>query len=435
MGHLVGKDVFRKLGRKIDGLETRAPWNERLHAVLKELYSAEEADVVVKMPYGLSTFERLERVTGYEKSGLRKILDSLTSKGLVMDLWMHEAYHYMPSPMVIGIFEFTMMRMGPNLNSKVWAGLLHEYIDGSFHAANLGKGNRFPLMRALPHEDAVMPAEYVEILDYEKASSLIAASDKFAIGLCSCRHEMTHLGEKECDAPLDTCSQFGHAADMMIRHNLSREVTRSEMKDNFARSKEMGLVMSADNVQKNMKFVCHCCKCCCNVLLAISKYGYPNGLVTSSFIAGISDETCAGCGKCARACPINAITMVPAEHQETKRKEDAKIDTAICLGCGVCALQCPKGACTLTKRTQRIIHPETTFERVILASLENGTLQNQIFDDPNRIDQKFMRAFVGAFLRLPPVKKALLSDRMRSGFLNAMKDGVRKQGKEWVLEL
>ena len=37
MGHLVGKDVFRELGRKIDSLETRAPWNERLHAILKEL--------------------------------------------------------------------------------------------------------------------------------------------------------------------------------------------------------------------------------------------------------------------------------------------------------------------------------------------------------------------------------------------------------------
>jgi hypothetical protein len=46
-----------------------------------------------------------------------------------------------------------------------------------------------------------------------------------------------------------------------------------------------------------------------------------------------------------------------------------------------------------------------------------------------------MRAFVGAFLKLPPVKKALLSDRLRSSFLNAMKDGVRRQGKEWVLDL
>jgi hypothetical protein len=33
------------------------------------------------------------------------------------------------------------------------------------------------------------------------------------------------------------------------------------------------------------------------------------------------------------------------------------------------------------------------------------------------------------------VKKALMSDKLRSGFLNAMKDGVRKQGKGWILEI
>ena len=115
---LVGKDIFRKLGKKIDGLETRVPWNDKLHAILKTLYSEREADVVVKMPYGLSSFEQLEKATGYEKSELRRIIDGLTSKGLVMDLWLNGKYHYAPSPMVVGIFEFTMMRMGPNADSK-----------------------------------------------------------------------------------------------------------------------------------------------------------------------------------------------------------------------------------------------------------------------------------------------------------------------------
>jgi Fe-S-cluster-containing hydrogenase component 2 len=329
------------------------------------------------------------------------------------------------------------MRTGPNVNSKAWAKLLREYMDGdgSFNAANLANGEQFTTFRALPYNDAVISAEYAEILDYEKASSFIAETDKFAIGLCSCRHEKMHLGEKKCDVPLEKCSSFGYAADFMIRNKLAREVTRSEMEENFAQSREMGLVMVADNVQKNMRFVCHCCKCCCELMLAISEHGYPNFVVSSNYIAGINDETCIGCGKCAKACPINSIAMVAAEGGESKRKQDARVDKAICLGCGVCALQCSKGACRLAKREQRVIHPETTFERLMLQCLERGTLQNQIFDDPNRIDQKFMRAFIGAFLRLPPVKKALLSNKMRSGFLNAMKDGVRKQGKAWILEM
>ncbi len=437
MGHLVGKDIFRKLGRKIDGMETRAPWNDKLHAILKTLYSEREADVVVKMPYGLSSFEQLEKATGYEKSELHRVLDGLTSKGLVMDLWLNGEYHYAPSPMVVGIFEFTMMRMGPNADSKEWAKLLHEYMDAdpSFMAANLGKGEQLFNLRVMPHEEAVPASEFFEVLDYEKASALIEANDKFSIGLCSCRHKKLHLGEKTCDVPLEKCSQFGYAADFMIRNKLSREVSKSEMMENFAQSREMGLVFGADNVQKNIKFVCHCCKCCCGPLLGISKYGYANAIVTSTYIADISDETCIGCGKCEKACPINAIKMTAAANPEGKRKRDARVDTSLCIGCGVCALKCPTKACRLAKRKQRVIHPETTFERLMLQCLERGTLHNQIFADTQSINEKFMRAFVGGFLRLPPVKKALMSDKMRSKFLAAMKDGVKKQGKEWMLEI
>ena len=35
MAHINAKDIYRQLGKKIDGLPTRVPWNETLYEILK----------------------------------------------------------------------------------------------------------------------------------------------------------------------------------------------------------------------------------------------------------------------------------------------------------------------------------------------------------------------------------------------------------------
>jgi hypothetical protein len=76
MGHLAGKEVYRELGRKIDGLAARAPWSDSLRAILEELYTQEEALLVASMPWGFSTLKRLERITGLP----RVVLDAASRK-------------------------------------------------------------------------------------------------------------------------------------------------------------------------------------------------------------------------------------------------------------------------------------------------------------------------------------------------------------------
>jgi len=125
MAHTAGKDIYKQLGKKIDSLQIRTPFNQTFYDILKELYSSEEADVVIKMPFVLSDLDRVSKVTNYDKGKLEKILQSLCSKGLVMDFWIGEKYYYMLSPMFIGIFEFTMMRVG-EADSKKWAKLFYD---------------------------------------------------------------------------------------------------------------------------------------------------------------------------------------------------------------------------------------------------------------------------------------------------------------------
>ncbi len=441
MGHLVGKDIYRELGGRIDGLGFRVPWSETLRAILVELYSEEEAFVVASMLPSISTFEEVRATVGLEEGRLRTLLEGLCAKGLVVDVFLGGAFRYSPSPLVIGIFEFTMMRTDAGVDLRKVAGLFKELFDDrTLYGANFDGSMHMGLMRTLPYEESVAKVAsagggFVEVLDYEKASAIIESAGSISLGLCSCRHEKLHAGEKDCGAPLETCTSFGYSADYLIRNRLARKAERGEMLEVLARSKELGLVLNSDNVKRNSQFICHCCRCCCNVLLGVRKFGYPDVVVTSSFIVELDAEACIGCGKCAAACGSGALGMLapPAEARPGPRR--ASLDSGFCLGCGVCVLRCPAGALKMVKRASRVIHPESTFEKAILQGLERGSLQDLIFANPRRMDQGFMRGLVGGFLRLPPVKRALMGDALRSSFLALFKAGAKAQGKLWLTEI
>jgi ferredoxin len=419
VGHLGAKDVYRDLGRTIDGLTVRAPWSPALRAVLAELYTEEEADLVSRMPTGLAPLARVSKVSGVPERKLAGMLDRLAAKGLVMDLEVGGAYRYVISPFVVGVFEFTMMRTDGGADFPRLARLFKEYVSGSaaFSAANAGHGERVSVMRTIPHEAAVADQPHIEVLDHEKAGELVERSEGAIVGTCSCRHEKLHLGEKRCDVPLASCLSFGTEASYLVRRGLGKPVPKEAAKDLLAMAKEQRLVLNADNVRRDVGFLCLCCSDCCNVLGSIRRFGLPNILVTSRFIAVPDPRPCTGCGACARACPIEAIRVSDAAPGGSARDRRPQVDASFCLGCGVCGIACPTGAMRLVPRSQRVLLPENTIERVILQSLERGTLQNFVFDNPNLASQRFLRALLGAFLALPPVKRAMMSEGFRSRFL------------------
>jgi ferredoxin len=436
VGHIVAKDIYGALGEKIDNLAVRTPQTEAFRAMLRQLYSPDDAELIVGMPFTLSTLDRIAKVTGRDRNELEPILNRLCDKGLVVDLNLGGTYHFMPAPFVIGFFEFTMMRLdATDENIGKYARLFVDYFEeGGFYAANYKDGQQISVARALPHLEHL--GDHVEILDYEKVDQIIDEADFFSLSNCSCRHKKHHAGSEVCKVPLETCTSFGRAADYLVRHDMGREISRSEMKEVAQRSKELKLVFSVDNVRNQPTFLCHCCGCCCGILAGINKHGYANAIVSSTLVPRVNMSDCNGCQKCARACHISAISLIP-EPKKTKRKRMflPVIDESACIGCGICSLVCDPEAIEMHKRQQHVIHPETTFERVILQCLERGTLQNQLFDDPARLSHKVMRGIVGGFLRLSPVKKTLMTDTLRSRFLSAITQGAARSGKENVTQL
>jgi hypothetical protein len=58
-----------------------------------------------------------------------------------------------------------------------------------------------------------------------------------------------------------------------------------------------------------------------------------------------------------------------------------------------------------------------------------------LFDNPQSLTHKVMRGVVGGFLKLSPVKRALMTDTLRSTFLNSLGAGVKFLGKGYIHEL
>lgn len=76
-------------------------------------------------------------------------------------------------------------------------------------------------------------------------------------------------------------------------------------------------------------------------------------ITTEPITSEIIEAHCNSCGKCAKVCPYNAITV------EVKKKTPAKVNTAACAGCGTCAAECKFGAITMNHFTDEQINCQT----------------------------------------------------------------------------
>lgn len=429
--HLPGRDdPYETLRERLERFPIGAPGAETIRAILRTVYSEEDAALASQLRFRFESAGTIARRTGIPRDQLVPRLAEMADRGLVLDVTVGGRTGYMLTPTVVGFFEFSMMRVREDIDQAGLARLFHRYVcEEDDFARQFRPGTSTTPFRTLVHEET-LPETYSEVLDWERASWLVSQADRFAVGLCHCRHVAHHAGH-DCQVfRMESCLTLGPGVDYVLRHGFAREVSREEARDILAQSRDAGMVHIADNVRQRPAFICNCCGCCCEILNGFKRFRMLGNTFSSNFEATVAADACTGCRRCEKACPVAAITMAKQDRvvQGRRRRFLSVVDQAACLGCGVCALACRDGALTMTPRARRRFTPQGTVARVLLMAIEQQKLPELLFDPDDGLTARAAGLLLSAILQLPPAKQLLAREALRSRFVDALLAGARRMG-------
>jgi ferredoxin len=417
---MAARTGYQKLVKRLNKYPQGAPPSELLYEILKLLMSEKEASLVALVPIKAFTAATAARAWKTSLPEAEKSLGALAGRALLIDVQGRKNRYYVLPPPMAGFFEFSMMRLRGDLDQKVLAELYYQYItvEEDFIKALFTRGET-QLGRAFVNEPVLSNENALHVLDYERASEVIKTASHRGIGLCYCRHKMGHAGHA-CDAPLDICMTFNTTAASLIRHGYARAVDAAEGLALLDEAHGRNLVQFGENVRNRVSFICNCCGCCCEALIAARRFGMLHPVHTTNFLPVVDLGTCTGCGECAAVCPVEAMTMVSANDPRHPKKKKAKLDDNLCLGCAVCVRVCKTKSLRLVGRPERVITPLNSAHKAVLMAIERGKLQNFIFDNQALASHRAMAAVLGVILQLPPVKQAMASKQMKSRYLETL---------------
>lgn len=424
MSHITSRKAYESLQERLNRFPQGAPPSETLYKILEILFSEKEAQLVAQLPIKPFTSKKAASIWGISKQEAEKVLKTLASRCILLDIESKDETRYLLPPPMAGFLEFSMMRTRDDINQHLLGELFYQYmnVEEEF-VKELFSGTETNLGRVFVNEEVLEHnGDIIQVLDFERASHIIKTAQHIAIGMCYCRHKMEHVG-KNCAAPInDICMTFGNAADALIRHDYAKRIDASECMEILAKTYEYNLVQFGENVQNDVSFICNCCGCCCEALVGAKKFGSMHPIETTGFIPTLNEETCISCGKCVKACQIDVMKMEESDFNQTKSKSKKVpvIDEDLCLGCGLCVRACPNKSLYLKSTGRKIITPPTSIHRIVYMAIEKGLLQELIFDNKALYSHRVMAAILSAILKMPPIKRAMASEQMKSVYLNKL---------------
>ncbi|MGD8703691.1 MAG: 4Fe-4S dicluster domain-containing protein [Desulfosarcina sp.] len=421
MAHSASQSAYRRLTERLNRFPQGAPPSQLLTKILMLLFDRREAELVSLLPIRPFSARRAAGIWQMNVKAAARILDQLAGKALLVDFMCKGEMLYVLPPPMAGFFEFSMMRIRSDIDQQLLSELFFEYLNvEEAFVHELFTQGQTQLGRAFVNETVLSEENALHVLDYERASEVIRSATYRGISMCYCRHKMMHL-DRACRAPMNICMTLNTTAESLIRHGHARTVGISECLALLAKARENNLVQFGENIRQDVNFICNCCGCCCEAMIAARRFAVMQPIHTTNFMPRVDKTTCDGCGKCVVVCPVEAMSLVSANDPQHPRKKVARIDDTRCLGCGVCLQACTKRhSLSLAERAKRVLTPLNGAHRAVVMAVERGRLQHLIFDNHLLWHHRTLAALLGAILRLPPVARAMATNQVKSRYLEAL---------------
>ena len=347
--------VYTRLRDRLSVTPMGAPKGDDFIEILTILFTPEEAQLALVLPFIPAALSDIARAAEISVPDARRILDSMSDKGLGFLIDYKDQSFGMFVDVVPGIYEFPIMKGTLDIDYDRLKELWRRY-----HKNGWGDGEPLggpmPLGRVLPVEETLKSSSKVHTRD--SIENYIRGASHLSVSNCSCRTTI-----EGCDRPREVCLGVGIGAKYLAERGIARLIDVDEALAIVETAHEAGLVSVSSNSEDRVSFICHCCPCCCGQLAVATVHGRYDLRPVGTNVALLDGESCTACGMCEETCPMDAVAM-----------DDAVIDPEKCIGCGLCVAACPVGAITLVPRSPVPDVPPTMFEWGRRATEAKGTL-------------------------------------------------------------
>lgn len=352
----MNEDIYHRLARHLDNLPAGFPATDSgvELRILRRLFTPEEAALAIHLTLLPEEVRVVARRARLPKQEAAQRLQKMEQKGLIYTVHSRSRPpKYMAAPFVVGIWEFQVNRLTPEL--------IQDFEEYAPHL--LAIWEKTPQLRTIPVGESIMTQ--TAVMGYEQAEEIVRSQRLIVVAPCICRQERQMVGEG-CHKPLETCITFGAAAAFYQRNGLGRKIDQEEALVILHRANAAGLVLQPGNSQEPGN-ICCCCGDCCGVLRNLQQHPHPASVIGSAFVATVDAEQCTMCGLCEVRCQMGALDLTNFVPQVRPER---------CIGCGLCVSTCPSSALQLLRRApeERPSVPKTSVQTHIQLGRARGKL-------------------------------------------------------------